>query len=238
MSEAPADARRRAAAHLLVTPDELACPDGLLVVGDDLAHHLRRVLRLRDGDPVSVTDGAGRWRTSELRPAGRDVVLAVTGDVLDEAHVGRELVLATAIPKGDRVEWLVQKASELGADRIVLLHAARSVVRWKPDRAERQRRRLQRIADEALQQSRRVWRTVVDGPVDASDVLPSAVAAEPGGRQLTADDVTVAVGPEGGWTDGELALARDRVGLGPSVLRVETAAIAAVALGAAARRAP
>jgi 16S rRNA (uracil1498-N3)-methyltransferase len=134
------------------------------------------------------------------------------------------------MPKGDRLDWLVQKVTELGVDRLVLLHCDRSVVRWKDDRRDGQLARLQRIADEACRQSRRVWRLRLDGPVDAAAVLAEYVVAEPGGRPLTASDRVVAVGPEGGWSDRELLLARDRASLGDTILRTETAAISAATL--------
>jgi 16S rRNA (uracil1498-N3)-methyltransferase len=134
------------------------------------------------------------------------------------------------MPKGDRLDWMVQKVTELGVDRLVLLHAEHSVVRWKPDRAEHQLARLQRIADEALRQSRRVVRMTIDAPVAATDVLGDFVVAEPGGRDLRTGDTKVAVGPEGGWSASELAVCRDRIDLGPTILRTETAAVAVSAL--------
>jgi len=138
--------------------------------------------------------------------------------------------LATAMPKGDRLDWLVQKAAELGVDRIVLLHAERSTVRWKADRAAKQLVRLRRIADESTRQSRRVWRTEIDGPVVAHEMLPLAAVAEPGSVGAVGVESMIAIGPEGGWTDDELARSPRRIGLGDSVLRVETAAIAATTL--------
>jgi 16S rRNA (uracil1498-N3)-methyltransferase len=121
---------------------------------------------------------------------------------------------------------MVQKVTELGVDRLVLLHADHSVVRWKADRVERHLARLQRIADEALRQSRRVVRLTIDAPTPAVDVLGSYVLAEPGGRALTVDDTVVAVGPEGGWSETELGIGGDRVDLGDTILRTETAAVA------------
>jgi 16S rRNA (uracil1498-N3)-methyltransferase len=112
-------------------------------------------------------------------------------------------------------------------DRIILLHCERSVVRWDAGRSERNVERLERVARSALEQSRRVHRCVIEGPVSASAVLPEAVAAEPGGRHLEAGDRLVAIGPEGGWSPSEVDLARDRVGLADTVLRVETAALVA-----------
>lgn len=192
-------------------------------------HHLRRVLRLRNGEHVSVTDGAGRWRMTEVRSSASTLGLVALSDVIVEERA-RGFTLATAIPKGDRVDWLVQKTVELGVDRIAFVHAERSTVRWRTDRVDRQLGRLRRIADESTRQSRRVWRTEVLAPVPAREILPDAAVAEPGGSTVLTDESLVAVGPEGGWTDGELALTARRIGLGPNILRVETAAVAVVAL--------
>jgi 16S rRNA (uracil1498-N3)-methyltransferase len=118
----------------------------------------------------------------------------------------------------------------LGIDRLVLLHAERSTTRWDAERAVSQLARLGRIAVEASRQSRRVWGVAIEGPVEASSTLRSSVIAEPGGRKLTAADTHIAIGPEGGWSRDEVELASDTVSLGPNILRVETAAVAATAL--------
>jgi 16S rRNA (uracil1498-N3)-methyltransferase len=214
------NALRRSSAHVLIA--DVAAP----ALDHATAHHLARVLRLRPGEPVTVTDGAGRWRFCEF--GGDDIEPA--GDVVVVERPSPALTVAVAPPKGDRLEWLVAKCTEVGIDRLVLLDAEHSVVRWHGDRAERQRARLRRVAVEASMQSRRVWLPEITGPVPAIDVLPSAAAAEPGGRPVRADDQTIAVGPEGGWSPKELEIAADVVSLGPFVLRVETAAVAAAAL--------
>jgi 16S rRNA (uracil1498-N3)-methyltransferase len=188
------------------------------------------VLRLRDGDVVSVTDGQGRWCLAVVVVDGNALRLEASTPVVVEPPPTRTITIAAAMPKGDRLDWMVQKVTELGVDRLVLLHAEHSVVRWKPDRVEHQLARLQRIADEALRQSRRVQRMTIDAPVPATDVLGQFVAAEPGGRTLRAGDTAVAVGPEGGWSPSELAVCRDRIDLGPTILRTETAAVAVSAL--------
>lgn len=213
---------RRSAAHVVV--GDVDAP----ALTDATAHHLLAVLRLRDGERVTVTDGAGRWRAcvlsgGALEPAGEPQLVEAPAS---------PFTLLVAIPKADRPEWLVQKATELGVDRIVLLHAARSVVRWDGERGRRHVDKLRRVAVEAAMQSRRVRLPAIEGPVDARAVLADAVVAEPGGRPLSAHDRAVAIGPEGGWTDDELAVAHDRVGLGSTVLRVETAAVAACAIAA------
>lgn len=215
--DAALDLRRRAAAHVLV--GDVAAP----ALADTAAHHLFRVLRLTDGDVVTVTDGQGCWRA--CRVAGGAVV--PDGEVLAEPADEVPLTIAVAVPKADRPEWIVQKLTEIGAGRIVFLHAERSVVRWDTERASKHIAKLRRVAAEALEQSRRVWLPELTGPVPASAVLPGAVVAEPGGRPLAAGDRTIAIGPEGGWAPGELAAAAGQVTLGATVLRVETAAISA-----------
>lgn len=221
-------ALRATSTHVLVGPDTLAGHE--IEIDDDTEHHLRRVLRLRDGEQVGVTDGAGRWCLAVVTTVGSTIRLEASSGVAVEPSPPRPVTVATAIPKGDRFDWMVQKVTELGVDRLVLLHAERSVVRWKPARVEHQLVRAQRIADEALRQSRRVRRLLVEAPVDAIDVLADFAVAEPGGRRLVAHDVSVAIGPEGGWTRAELDVAGDRVDLGPTILRTETAAVAVTAL--------
>lgn len=188
-------------------------------------HHLRRVLRLRDGEPVTVTDGTGAWRLCRLGPGG----LEPDGEVEHVPAPTPPVTIAVAAPKGDRLDWLVQKVTEIGVDRVRLIRAERSVVRWDDERAQRQLDRLARIVREAAMQSRRVHLPLLDGPVAASATLGELPAAEPGGRALGVADHGIAIGPEGGWSPTELAGA-ERVDLGPHVLRVETAAVVAAAL--------
>jgi 16S rRNA (uracil1498-N3)-methyltransferase len=211
---------RRAAAHVVV--DDVLSPQ----LGAESLHHLSRVLRLRRGEAVTVTDGAGRWRGAEFTGDGVEPV----DEIRTEPRRGPPLTVAVAPPKGDRLEWLVAKCTEVGIDRIVLLEAEHSVVRWPDDRAARQLDRLRRVAAEAGSQSRRVWLPEVAGPVPALEVLPRFAVAEPGGHPLQAGDTAVAVGPEGGWSAKELEVAGGAVSLGPNILRVETAAVAAAVL--------
>jgi 16S rRNA (uracil1498-N3)-methyltransferase len=227
--------RRAASAHVFTTAWQLEL-DGPMAIDESTERHLGRVLRLRDGEVVTVTDGAGRWRATRVRRTVDRIELEPDGRVIREEPRHGELTIATALPKGDRLDQLVQKTTELGVDHLVLLHCDRSVVRWRADRVDRQRARLVRIADEACRQSRRIWRVSILGPVDAASVLPDASVAEPGGRAVLAADAVVAIGPEGGWSPEELAAAGDRVDLGGNVLRTETAAMAAAALAMAARR--
>ena len=213
------EALRRSAAHVLVSDVDSPVPD------EAAQHHLGRVLRLRDGAAVTITDGQGRWRQARWARDG----LELDGEIV-VVPAPAPVTIAVAPPKGERLEWLVQKVTEVGAACIVLVEAERSVVRWTAERAGRQVERLRRIGVEAALQSRRVWLPEVCGPLPATEILPRSVIGEPRGRAVRPGDTTIAIGPEGGWTPAELALAADHVSLGPHVLRVETAAVVAVAL--------
>lgn len=227
-------ALRAAASHVFVDAETLDA-DGVVLLDGETEHHLTRVLRLRSGEHVTLSDGLGRWRQTTVAggDTGQGAVrlrLETTSAVVATARPYPAFTLASAIPKGDRVEWLVQKAVELGADTVQLLHTDRSAVRWKPDRAVKQMERLQRIAVEAARQSRRVWLPELSAPVDASTVLADAAIAEPGGRVVGGTDNFIAIGPEGGWSPAEVDLAAEQVSLGPNVLRTETAGLAVTTL--------
>lgn len=206
----------------------MADPDDPVLADAD-RHHLARVLRLRPGEPVVATDGRGRWRLCRYRPGG----LETDGPVVAEAAPAPPCTVAFAPVKGDRPEWVVQKLTELGVDRIVPLAVERSVVRWQGERRRHAVERLRRVAVEASAQCRRVWLPEVTD-VATLDVLVAAgtpvALAQPGGPPLAGGTTAVAVGPEGGWSPAELARGLPTFGLGPTVLRAETAALAAAVL--------
>lgn len=201
------------------------------VLSADDRHHLSRVLRLRDGDALTVCDAAGRWR-----PASFGDRLVASGDVVEVPPPAREVAVGFALIKSGRPELVVQKLTELGVDRIMLLSAERSVVMWDEGKAAVQLNRLTRVVREAGMQSRRVRLPVLEPLRQASVVArdPTVAMAEPGGSGLDGDVGVLLIGPEGGWTEAELG-DRRRVGLGSTVLRAETAAIAAGALMVAIR---
>ena len=201
------------------------------VLDTDDRHHLQRVVRLRAGDPLTVSDGAGGWRPCRF---GDD--LEPTGPVAHQALAGPAITVAFAPVKGDRPELVVQKLTELGIDRIVPFWASRSVVRWDAERAARQVARLRRVAREAAMQSRRCRLPVVEVPTtfDVVAQRPGVVLAEREGCSpawsSSAPAPVVMVGPEGGWTDLERAAVITHVGFGTHVLRAETAAITVAAV--------
>jgi 16S rRNA (uracil1498-N3)-methyltransferase len=210
---------RRAVAHLFV--EDLDRP----ALAESDLHHLSRVLRLRPGEAVVVSDGAGGTRPCLWTGS---VLLSPEGEVVREAAPAPLLTVAFALTKGDHPEWAVQKLTEAGVDRVVLMTTERCVVRWAPPAAGRQLERLRDVARQAAMQSRRAWLPAVEGPLPFAEVVAGQVAlAVPGGRPLTLATPTVLIGPEGGWTDAELGSGPDHVGLGPHILRAETAALAA-----------
>jgi 16S rRNA (uracil1498-N3)-methyltransferase len=209
---------RGSAAHVFV--GSIAAPQ----LSDEDDHHLRRVLRVRETDVVTIGDGAGRWVTGRLTADG----LSVESEPTVEAEPPSTAVIS-AVPKGDRPEWIIQKLTEVGVSSIGFMDCARSVVRWDESRAPRQMERLRRVAREAAMQSRRVWlpRLLDVVPFAEAAAARSCALAEPGGDVLTIDVDTLLVGPEGGFTEGELHTVARRVSLSPNVLRVETAALTA-----------
>lgn len=208
-------------------------------ISGDEAHHLVRVLRGRPGDRFGVFDGRGREVEAELLTAGRgDALLRIVG-AREPRRPGREVVLLTAVPRGQRMEWLVEKCTEAGVARVVPLVTARGV----RDRASGNTlRRWRRAALEAAKQCGRADVPDVDAPVE----LVAALAAGAGRTLLLADPtagsalgavlpasggVALLVGPEGGFDDAETEAATAAgaipFGLGSLILRIETAALVA-----------
>ncbi len=198
---------------------------GMCVLSAQDQHHLFRVLRVRDEESIAVTDGRGRWRMTVAHSG----TLVPTGEIQMEAPMD-PCEIFVAIPKADRPEWIVQKLTETGVTKICWLHTERSVVRWNSERATAQRERLHKVAVAAALQSRRVWFPLVEGPIPAASVLGDVAICEPNGRSLRSGDFRLAIGPEGGWSDSELALGGEQVSLGSQILRVETAAVMAASV--------
>jgi len=199
------------------------------VPSEEDAHHLIRVLRLRPGEPVVAGDGRGHWRLCRYRGAAsrpapdRGPDLLETDGPLAFVPAPTPVVTVGFVPvKGDRPEWVVQKLTEAGVDRIAVLRSARAVVRWDGDRGLRALDRLRRVAREAASQSRAPWLPDLVGVLDlaglAGVVAPAPLAlAHPGG-----DPPSVAMPAMAELAPGGVPV----VGLGPSILRAETAAVA------------
>jgi len=197
------------------------------------AHHLVDVLRLSEGAEVSLFDGKGDAARAKVhRIAGREVELRLLGPE-PSRESPLSLTLAVSPPKGDRMSFLIEKLTELGVARVIPLETERG-------RTARNLERWRRIAIEACKQSGRSRSPEVSPPRGYEEVLSeegTLLAAHPGAPPLSAprkDAIVALIGPEGGWSDRELALFASRgvtlFGLGPRTMRTETAAIAAATL--------
>ena len=214
-------ALRHSVAHVFV--DQLDSP----TLGDDDQHHLGRVLRLRDGESVTASNGRGQWRACVWRSGA----LEVAGEVVASAPPSMRCAVAFTPVKGDRNEWAVQKLTEIGIDEVIILAPTQhSVVRWSD--ADKQLRKLRVVAREAAMQSRRVWLPNIVGLAALHEVCAGdgAAVADPDGVALHAGVSLVVVGPEGGFAEEELPAGVPRVQLGDTILRAETATLVAATL--------
>lgn len=222
--------------------------DVVRLTGDE-ARHAITVSRVRVGERLSLSDGAGLVVTGAVVDIERDALALEVDGVRRHEAPRPELWLAQALAKGDRDELAVQAATELGVDRVVPWQAARSVSRWEGPKAAKGRQRWATIAREATKQSIRPWSPGVD-EVAPTSRLPERLAGsrvlllEPSAHlkltDLTFDDrdLALVVGPEGGIAPEELdrliAAGAEAVRLGSSVLRTSTAGPAAIAVISAA----
>jgi 16S rRNA (uracil1498-N3)-methyltransferase len=191
----------------------------------DADHHLRKVLRANDGEEIVVTNGHGSWALARVASSGLDLA---SGVHLDPA-LPKTTIYLTPL-KGDRSEWAIAKATEVGISHVVPLIAERMIVKFKGEAREKILSRWKRVAAEAAGQSRRTYDVVIEEPVKVADVPSSVAVADFAGSGYWRGLRSVAVGPEGGWSSDEWGGARRRVALGPTVLRAETAGVVASAL--------
>ena len=209
-------------------------------LADSEAHHFLHVMRGGVGDRVTLFDGTGREFEAEVvEKSRRDVTLALHAGQEVDREPAVELTLGVALPKGDRQKVLVEKLTELGVARLVPLATERSVAAPKASGLEK----LRRAVIEASKQCGRNRLMKIDEPVALTEFLQETQADarwiahpyESGQPQtLTGGTCAVAIGPEGGFSDQEVAAATAAgwagVSFGKSILRIETAAIAAAAI--------
>lgn len=215
------------------------------VTGDE-AHHAVAVRRLRVGEAVVLTDGAGTAVTAEVSSTGKRVFTAAVLSVTDDPPAEPAVVVVQALPKGERGELAVEVLTEIGVAEIVPWAASRSVAVWKGERVAKSLGRWRVTAREAAKQSRRSRFPEVAALAATSDVVALVAGAdlavvlhEDATRSLAALDVpaagriVVVVGPEGGLSaeevDAFVRAGATSVRLGSEVLRTSTAGVAAVA---------
>lgn len=218
--------------------------DGKVVFDHDVKKRLVRVMRLQTGDELEVVTTGKRWRCTLETVAGQAAVAHIQEE-LPAVAPGLRLTLGQAVPKGDRFEWLIEKATEVGISEIVPLITERTIAR--PPGSDNKLARWNKIADQAAGQSENPFPTVVHPPVTLSEFLRTADAAlklflheRQGSEPLkdllrhSPDSTIIIVGPEGGWSQSEadaiLAAGYHRVHIGPRVLRSETAGLVVCAI--------
>ena len=209
------------------------------------AHYIARVLRMRAGDALILFNGAGGQYPATLEAVGKHAVVVTTGEFEPvERESPLALHLGIAVSRGDRMDWVVQKATELGVHAITPLLSERTEVKLKGEREARKLRHWQQIATSACEQCGRNRLPVVHPlqalqdwcqrvEADARLVLdPAADSSDPGAAAPAS--IALLVGPEGGFSAAEIAAAATAgfhsLQLGPRVLRTETAPLAAIAL--------
>ncbi len=229
----------------LVAALEAAVGATVTVTGAE-AHHAVTVRRLRVGEAVVLTDGAGRSAVGEVTATSKGSFEVVVSAVRDQPEPVPTMVVVQALPKGDRGELAVEVLTEVGVAVVVPWAASRCVAVWKGERAAKSADKWRTTAREAAKQARRTWFPTVSDLATTPDVAALVAGAdlalvlhEEATTSLaslavpTAGRVVVVVGPEGGLTDDEVtaltAAGAVPVRLGPEVLRTSTAGVAAVA---------
>ncbi len=233
--------------RFFITPDQVHGPR-IIVSGDDL-RHIRMVLRKQPGDMLCLLDGQGREYTARIVRSERSVI--VTEIVSESRREVRypHVTLGQGLPKSDKMDWIVQKATELGASGIVPLITERTIVKVKDE--GKRTGRWQKIAREAAMQSARpdiprigdikifhdFIMTLDPGPMtlllfpweEGTEPIKNVLRQKPGAR-----NIVVLIGPEGGFSSVEAGMAEEKgfhlVSLGPNILRTETAAVAVLSM--------
>jgi 16S rRNA (uracil1498-N3)-methyltransferase len=235
--------------RFFVAPDFLRQAEG--VIAGDLFRHLSTVLRLKCGDHLCLADGSGHEAEAIIAAIGKDGIHVDIGPALPSSSAGDSprITVYQGLPKGEKIDLILQKCTELGVARIVIFMATRSVTRLEGDRVGKRVSRWERIVQEAARQSGR-------------DDIPSVVFSESLGEALRdnasslglllwegeedqglkevigrsdkPDTVSMVIGPEGGLTSEEAAAAVGLgfvpVSLGKRILRTETAGLSVVSI--------
>jgi len=234
-------------AHFYLPPDEWTS-DRSLVVGGDEARHCQQVLRHGVGEVIHLMDGCGRVASGPITRLAKQEVEIQVQELRQLPAPEAPVTLVQAIPKGEGMDWIIEKAVELGVQRILPLCSERTIVRLTGEQAEKKQQRWQRRVIEACKQCGQLWLPELLLPQGLEAAL-AATATSP--TRLIASlelgsgwiqnqalafqgEVALAIGPEGDFSPGEYQRFRDAgwkpVHLGPLVLRCETAAIAAVSV--------
>lgn len=223
----------------------------ITITGSDV-NHIARVLRLKIGDQIMVSDGTGREYLASLTRIGdQKVESVVTESLISDHEPPLDVYLLQGIPKGDKMDLIIQKCTEIGVRKIIPIDMERTIVRLTGEKAEKRKIRWQRVAEEAAKQCQR---SIVPEVAPICD-LSQAIRELPGGTMILmpwevekdaglkdflrhnssfSGSVALIIGPEGGISRDEVILAEEhgakRVSLGPRILRTETAGMVALSI--------
>jgi 16S rRNA (uracil1498-N3)-methyltransferase len=211
---------------------------------EDQAHYISRVLRHTVGDAVQLFDGSGQEYLGELIEVGKKTVRVE----LRECFAGQpdsplRVHLGQGLSRGERMDWAIQKATELGANEISLIVSERCEVRLKDERADKRLAHWRQVAISACEQCGRSTVPLIHPPISLADWLKQVEAdlklvlhpvAEPWASHPKPHSLAFLIGPEGGLSDAEVKQAQEQgflaARLGPRVLRTETAPVVALSV--------
>lgn len=220
------------------------------ITGPDV-NHIRNVLRMKPGEKVAISDGQDRDWYCIITEIAKDFVLAKVESEAEAAELSAELILYQGLPKNDKMEFIIQKAVELGAKRIVPVQMKRSVVKWEEKKQQGKLARWNAISESAAKQSGRSTVPAVDPVLRMEKAAQEAAELDlilvpyenAKGMEATAEAISLVkpgmrvgifIGPEGGLEASEVERLREAgarvISLGRRILRTETAGLAALTL--------
>ena len=223
----------------------------IVFLSEEESRHVCKVLRLQVGTAIELLDGLGTVYSAVIVTTGRQVEARIDGVVLREKQEGKTIRLCQGILKGDKMDTVVQKATELGITRMSPFHSSRCQGKLTPSQSGKKYNRWQRIGMSACKQCLRLRPMQLDQPVSYPELLQTIGSGDIGLRLLfwedekelhlndlpeidNVDTIQLLLGPEGGFSLEEVEMARDEgwqtVSLGDRILRAETATLSAVSI--------